>query len=96
MLYEPGDAQLHSTFLVCKKALNLCQDEEDRKILLQRVRYEFRHAILSNNKKEAKLFGLLEAELGEHDWQFYFFSVLSQIPFPWYWVRRKYQQIVYG
>jgi len=95
-LYGPGDAQVRSTFLVCKKALNLCRDAEDKKVLLQRVRYEFRQCVFSNNKMEAGLFGQLEAEIGRHNWQFYFFNFLSKIPFPWAWLRRKYQQLFYG
>lgn len=95
-LYEPGDEQLHSTFLVCKKALGLCRDQEDKKILLQRVRYEFRQAIFSENKREAKLFAELEAEMEAHGWQFYFFHFLSSIPLPWTWFRKTYQHLFYG
>lgn len=94
--YGPRDRQLHSTFLICKKALGLCRDDEDRRVLLQRVRYEFRHAVFSKNRQEAKFFDQLEAQLGGHDWQFYFLSFLCRVPLPWSWLRRKYQQLFYG
>jgi glycosyltransferase involved in cell wall biosynthesis len=95
-LYDLGDEQLHSTFLVCKKALKLCHDEEEKKVLLRRVRYEFRQCVFSNNKQEAKLFAQLEAEIGQHHWHFYLFNLLSMIPFPWAWLRKKYQRLFYS
>ncbi|HTH56964.1 MAG TPA: glycosyltransferase [Cyclobacteriaceae bacterium] len=95
-LYEPRDAQLHSTFLICKKAIALCRDAEDKKALLRRVRYEFRHAVFSSNHREAKLFGQLEGEIGGHNWIYYLLSVLSKVPLPWFWLRKKYQQLVYS
>jgi glycosyltransferase involved in cell wall biosynthesis len=94
--YELGDQQLHSTFLVCEKAISLCNDEEDRQALLSRVRYEFKQAIFSGNKMEAKLFGQLEAKLGGHNFQFYLFNLLSQMPLPWPWIRKKYHHLFYS
>lgn len=94
--YELGDKQLHSTFLVCQKAMTLCKDEEDRQALLIRVRYEFKQAIFSGNKTEAKLFGCLEKDIEGHNWQFYFFTFLSSLPLPWSWIRKKYHQLFYA
>ncbi len=94
--YELGDKQLHSTFIVCQKTISLCKDEEDRQALLTRVRYEFKQAVFSGNKVEAKLFGQLEKEIKEHSWQFYFFTFLSWLPLPWSWIRKKYHQVFYG
>jgi glycosyltransferase involved in cell wall biosynthesis len=94
--YSIGDRQLHSTFLVCQKAIKLCRDDEERKALLARIRYEFRQAIFSNKKAEAKLLGKLELEISDHSWQFYFFTALSWVPLPWSWIRKKYQQVYYG
>ncbi|GHN01412.1 hypothetical protein WSM22_29010 [Cytophagales bacterium WSM2-2] len=94
--YRQGDRQLHSTFLVCQKAVTLCRDEGDRLVLLQRVRYEFRQAIFSGNKIEARLFGQLEKEIARHHWRFYFYSMVSFIPLPWSWIRKIYHQWKYG
>jgi glycosyltransferase involved in cell wall biosynthesis len=94
--YEQGDKQLHSTYLVCRKAIALCNDKEDRQALLIRLRYEFKQAIFSGNKREAKLFGQLEKEIEAHHLQFYIFSFLSQLPLPWQWIRKKYHQLFYG
>lgn len=94
--YEQGDKQLHSTYLVCKKAIALCRDEQDKEALLWRVRYEFKQAIFSGNSEEAKLFGELEKEIGGHDLQFYMFNFLSWLPVPWSWVRKKYHQFIYN
>jgi glycosyltransferase involved in cell wall biosynthesis len=93
--YGSDDQQLHSTFLICNKAFHLCRDEDEKSVLLHRVRYEFRHAILSNNRREAKLFGELEVEMAKHGWQYYFFTFLSWLPLPWPWFRRKYHRLVY-
>ncbi len=43
--YQKRDKQLHSTFLVCMKAENLCRDESDRDALRWRVLYEYKHAV---------------------------------------------------
>lgn len=63
-LYKEGDKQLHSTYLVCKKAQVLNRDEGEKMALVQRVRYELRHAVLTSNPVEAALFYNLLRELG--------------------------------
>lgn len=54
--YKQGDRQLHSTYLVCEKAIALNRTERERTALLKRVRYELRQAVFSNNRYEAGLF----------------------------------------
>lgn len=54
--YVPGDSQLHSTYVVCRKALKLNQNKGDSEALLKRIRYEFRQSVLSGNYPEANLF----------------------------------------
>ena len=61
--YVPGDKQLHSTYLVCRKAQQLNRDDGDREALITRVRYEFRQSVLSGNHTEARLFYDLLREL---------------------------------
>jgi glycosyltransferase involved in cell wall biosynthesis len=94
--YELGDKQLHSTFLVCQKAVELCLDEEDKRALLTRVRYEFKQAIFSGNKDEANLFGELEQRIKSRSWQSHLFSILASLPLPWPWIRKKYHRLFYG
>ena len=94
--YMQGDKQLHSTYLVCQKAMELCKDEEDTQALLTRVRYEFKQAIFSGNRSEAKLFGQLEKKIDGHRFEFYLFSFLSWLPLPWPWIRKKYHQFLYN
>jgi len=61
--YVPGDRQLHSTYLVCRKAHMLNQNEGDSEALLKRIRYEFRQSVLSGNYTEAALFQSFLREL---------------------------------
>ena len=61
--YVPGDKQLHSTYLVCKKAELLNRDDGDKQALVVRVRYEFRQSVISGNYSEAMLFFALLEEL---------------------------------
>jgi glycosyltransferase involved in cell wall biosynthesis len=58
--YVPGDKQLHSTYLVCRKAQRLNRTRADEQALIQRVRYEFRQSVVSQNFPEAAdFFGML-------------------------------------
>lgn len=61
--YVPGDRQLHSTYLVCRKARMMNQNEGDHEALLKRIRYEFRQCVLSGNYTEANLFQSFLKEL---------------------------------
>lgn len=61
--YVPGDKQLHSTYLVCKKIQQLNRTREDHLALVKRVRYELRQSILSQNYSEANNFMIMLREL---------------------------------
>jgi glycosyltransferase involved in cell wall biosynthesis len=61
--YKPGDKQLHSTYLVCRKAQALSRDEEDNKALAIRVKHELRQSVFSSNYEEAALFYNLLREM---------------------------------
>ncbi len=54
--YTPGDPQLHSTYIICKKAEQLIQTQADKDALVIRARYELRQSIFSENNNESKLF----------------------------------------
>lgn len=56
-------SQLHSTYLVCRKAKDLCRDEQEMNALQQRVLYELKHSIMYRDGVNAKLFSQLLKEL---------------------------------
>jgi glycosyltransferase involved in cell wall biosynthesis len=59
--YMQGDPQLHSTYLICKKAMTLNKSENDWQAWHTRIRYELRQSVFSENHTEANLFfGLLK------------------------------------
>jgi len=93
--YRLGDRQLHSTFLVCTKAEKLCRDEQDRNALRWRVLYEFKQAVFSQNKTEAKLFAELFTRLGKTPISFFVIQAASYFPLPWAWIRKMYYQLRY-
>jgi glycosyltransferase involved in cell wall biosynthesis len=47
--YRPGSEIVKSTFLVCKKAYALCENNEEYLALLVRIKYEMKMAIISLN-----------------------------------------------
>ncbi|MBS1557790.1 MAG: glycosyltransferase [Bacteroidetes bacterium] len=94
--YERGDKQLHSTYLICCKAVLLCRDTDDKNALVQRVRYEFKQSVFSGNSSEAKLFARLEKELAGHNAAFFFYRLMSKLPLPWPWIRRQYYRWRYS
>ncbi len=53
--YKPGDPQLYSTYLVCKKAMKLLNGQKEQKALSIRLKYEARQAVFSKNFNEAGL-----------------------------------------
>lgn len=95
-LYRQGDRQLYSTYLVCRKAMELNHDNEDRKALVQRLHYELRQAVLSDNHKEVVLFyGFLE-ELGEAGKADRFWYSINRAGIPMSGLRKIYHSIRFG
>lgn len=95
-LYQAGDRQLHSTYLVCRKAQVLNRNEADKNALVTRVRYELRHAALTSNAVEAALFFNLLRELRKPKTLDKFLFTLSKINLPLSNLRRAYQHFRYG
>ncbi|MCX8491645.1 MAG: glycosyltransferase [Cyclobacteriaceae bacterium] len=94
--YKRGDKQLHSTYLICKKAMALIQNEEEHKALSIRVSYEYRQSLFSGNKSEGALFAELLHELNAWSWSHTFWYLVSLLPFPWIRLRNIYQYVFYG
>lgn len=59
-LYKPGNRMLASTVAVCRKAAALVQTEAEKQALAQRLKYEARHAFLTENFTEAGEFLALQ------------------------------------
>ena len=93
--YVVGDRQLHSTYLVCLKALDLCRDTSDREALLTRVRYELKHAALSGNREEASSFWELLNKLQSPDGTDRFWYAVNRSRIPLGGLRRLYQRLRY-
>lgn len=93
--YEPGDRQLYSTYLVCRKAMGLSRDEEDRKALARRVRYELRQSVLSDNRREAMLFYRLLTELDAPSLTDRIFRAINWTQLPLGGLRHLYHQTRY-
>lgn len=91
--YVPGDKQLYSTYLVCKKAQKLNKDEEDANALVIRVRYEFRQSVISENHKEAELFYTLLTELGANNRIDAMFNFINKFRLPLSGLRNIYHRI---
>ena len=94
--YVPGDKQLHSTYLVCKKAQQLNRDHGDREALITRVRYEFRQSVLSGNHIEASLFYNLLRELKGVKLADRFLRVFNRPGVPLSPLRKLYHKVKYN
>ena len=94
--YVPGDKQLHSTYLVCRKAVSLCRDDEDRSAVIHRVSYELKHAVWSGNHHEGTLFWQLLLELDGVHFTDRLWHVLNVMRLPLRPLRRLYHLLRYG
>ncbi len=88
--YKLGDKQLHSTYLVCKKAQKLNRSTEEIKALIIRVRYEIRQSVFSKNTNEATLFFELLCELTQPNWVDRTLIGICHLPIPFRWIRKVY------
>jgi hypothetical protein len=88
--YKLGDRQLHSTYLVCKKAQRMNRSDEEIDALIVRVRYEIRQSVFSKNVTEAKLFFELLGELTNPNWIDRMLFRSRHLPIPFTWIRNLY------
>lgn len=93
--YKLGDRQLHSTYLVCRKAQKLNRNPEEEQALLKRVRFEFRQSVFSKNRVEADLFYELLGELARPLISDKLVKALNALPLPLRWLRELYHRIRY-
>lgn len=93
--YVPGDKQLHSTFIVCKKAAKLNRTVPEKNALIRRLRYELRQSVFSENHVEGQnFFKLLQGLQGISgtDRLLYF---LNRLQLPLSWMRSLYHRLRY-
>ncbi len=91
--YKLGDKQLHSTYLVCRKAQKLNKTAEENESLITRVRYEIRQSVFSKNVIEAKLFFELLSELTKPNWIDRTLFGIRHLPIPLRRIRNLYHII---
>lgn len=91
--YRKGDPKMHSTYLVCRKAVSLCRDDEDRAALAKRLRYEFRQCVLTGNHTEASLFLNFLEEIGAVSASDRLFDILKTSRIPLNWFREMYHAL---
>lgn len=94
--YKTGDRQLHSTYLVCQKALKLNRTEADHSALAIRLKYEIRQSIFSDNRDEANLFFDVLNKMGKVSGLDRIWMALGILPIPLAPLRRLYQKVKYG
>jgi glycosyltransferase involved in cell wall biosynthesis len=94
--YVPGDKQLHSTYLVCKKAFQLNRTPEDKQALVLRVRYELRQSVFSENHVESELFYRLLENLEPVTLLYKSLFFLNKLRLPLGGLRKWYQHIRFG
>jgi len=95
-LYKRGDKQAYSTYLVCKKAVELNESPEEDKALARRLRYEIRQCVFTQNNREAKLFHNLLTEIGYKDIVSDALIILSRLRLPLSVIRQAYLRIRFG
>lgn len=95
-LYSKEDKQLMSTYKVCLKAIALNRSEEENDSLNSRLRYEFKHAVLTENYKEAELFFILIRRQGGLNISTLLFKTIRKLNLPLTKLRNAYLRLRYG
>ena len=94
-LYTPGDKQLASTVIICRKAQKLVRTEAEKAALVVRVKSELRQAVFTHNFPEARQLANLLEDLTELDWRYRLLKWLAQQEVRLGFIRRYYYQLVY-
>jgi len=89
--YKPGDPQLHSTYLICRKIKSLNRTAGEQESLIKRLRYELRQAVFTRNVKEATLFYDFLAELSRRTIADRVLHGIKDLPIPFKTIRRLIQ-----
>ena len=91
--YARGDKQLHSTYMVCRKAVELSRSPDDLVALSKRLKYELRQSVFSSNHVEAVHFYDLLGEIGHRGAADKFFYNLNKLRLPLAPLRKLYHYL---
>lgn len=94
--YIPGDLQLYSTYLVCKKAMALNRGKKDHAALVKRARYELFQSVFSQNITEANLFYDLLCQLEKPRIGDNLLIKLNKLRLPLSHIRQTYLKLRFG
>lgn len=93
--YKRGDKQLHSTYLVCEKAKKLNRNEAEDQALANRLKFEIRQSVFSENLKETRLFYGLLKELNKVSFTERVLMTIGRLRLPLAPLRKLYHRLRY-
>lgn len=76
--YLKGDAQLHSTYLICEKIKKINKTKSENEALVRRLQFELRQSVFSGNHEEFNLFYQLLKELQKPRFAYRMLNVLNR------------------
>lgn len=91
--YLAGDRQLHTTYRVLLKAWDLCKTDDEREAVVSRARYEYKLAVMTDNKNEAQLLLKFLQRTDSVSISQKFLRLVSLIPLQKAWIRRSYVRL---
>lgn len=94
-VYSAGDKQAYSTYLVCRKIAAMNRNSREVLALQQRLRYEFRHCVMTGNVAEGELFYELMRTTGAPDVLSRILYALRNFSLPLSFIRRTYHRLRY-
>ena len=86
--YVADDPQLLSTYKVCQKIKRLNRDKQEDEALIRRLKYEIKHAVLAEKKREGELFLQLLNEMTPLNSRDLFYKELNDLGLKTAWIRK--------
>ncbi len=77
--YKKGDPQVYSTYLICKKIIQLNQNLEEQQALIQRLKYQIRMCFANGLTDELKLFHELLKEQNGVSFQYWIMAIIGRL-----------------
>ncbi|MGV3587153.1 MAG: glycosyltransferase family 2 protein [Adhaeribacter sp.] len=95
-LYTPGDKQLASTVIICRKAQKLIRTSAEKEALIIRVKSELRQAVFTQNFPEARELVRLLEELTHLNWPYHLLKWAAGSEIRLGFIRKWYYHWVYN
>ncbi|UXX80043.1 glycosyltransferase [Reichenbachiella carrageenanivorans] len=92
--YQKGDSKVGSTLIVCQKAQRLNQSESENAALINRLRYEIRHAFLAGKNIELQGFFQLWAELAKIPMTYMILKRVGVFGLNFNWLKKPIQRLM--